>query len=373
MRNPLKRLARPDQPKRLLRERLAGAKTKLVAVREKYGRTLRVHRALNAPLPIPAPAVDRAALVNYATFLWHEHRAVCGELYPHLGHRAGQFVRSMNEAWGFFHDGNNSTSPRKGMPPASTRAVQVLDLAGVDWRKDLARITLPTEDSTYIDSGERPSLPFGWPAADAVLTEALDDLRRLDAGQEAMHSGNPHRNGDTVPGYDALEDARDNALDLMAKTRAESLTGLQAKAAAILTKSVSDEGVHVEGIAASLARDLIGAHQSALDQNRPDPIFAVIDEAKRLFIDWTETGKLPLHTGSIDPRPENVAAQEAFHDYVDDVLLETVPTTAAGSKALARYAVEFIRAEKFTFDETSEKGDENVRLLDLIARSPLRA
>lgn len=191
MRNPLKRLAHHDQPKRPLRERLAGAKTKLVAVREKYGRTLRVHRALNAPLPLPAPAVDRAALVNYATFLWHEHRAVCGELYPHMGHRAGQFVRSMNEAWGFFHDGNNSTSPRKGMPPASTRAVPVLDLAGVDWRKDLARITLPTEDSTYCDNGERPALPFGWPAADAVLTEALDDLRRLDAGQEAMNWGDP--------------------------------------------------------------------------------------------------------------------------------------------------------------------------------------
>ncbi|GJE57350.1 hypothetical protein [Methylobacterium thuringiense] len=249
MHNPLQRLARPDQPKRLLRERLAGAKGKLVAVREKYGRTLRVHRALNAPLPLPAPAIDRAALVNYATFLALERDRVCAELYPHMGAKGAQFVLSMNEAWSFFHEGDNSLSDRKGLPPASSRALKVLDLVGIDWRKDATETDRARyDDADRADIGERPAVPFGFPALDAGLMEALDDLTRLDAAIEAMHSGNPNRDGDTVPGYEGLEWARNEALDHFVTIRARGLDGLQAKARAILTKSVQDAGDHVEQI-----------------------------------------------------------------------------------------------------------------------------
>ena len=79
MRNPFKRQPRPaDKP--TLRERMA-------ATREKFGRTLRVHRALNDPTTTTEPAPNRAALVNYATFLAWERNRVCAELYPHLGAR----------------------------------------------------------------------------------------------------------------------------------------------------------------------------------------------------------------------------------------------------------------------------------------------
>ena len=99
-----------------------------------------------------------------------------------------------------------------------------------------------------------------------------------------------------------------------------------------------------------------------------DPIFAAILEARRLTDARTHAANLPQPAGSIDPLPEQKAAMEAFFAHVDGVLLTTVPTTAAGCAALARYAVEFLADEGFVLDE---QGSEHVRILELIARSPL--
>lgn len=361
MRNPLKRLARPDQAKRPLRERLAGAKTKLVAVREKYGRTLRVHRALNAPLPIPAPAVDRVALVNYATFLALERDRVCAELYPHMGVKGSRFVLSMNEAWIFFRDGDNSAVDRVDVPPASTRALKVLDLVGIDWRKDATENGRKFfDEGGRADTGERPAVPYGFPTLDAELTEALDDLTRLDAAIEAMHSGNTRRTGDLLPGFEGLERGRNEALDRLVRVRAKGLPGLQAKAHAILTDSVTD---HLEDIASSLARDLIGARPSTLDQHRPDPIVAAIAEVKRLEA-LAEAHEAGLPAG-VDVSPE---FGSAVWDYVNGTLLKTVPTTAQGCKALAAFVPAFLNRWGAALDE-----DKAAALFALIACSPLRA
>lgn len=76
------------------------------------------------------------------------------------------------------------------------------------------------------DYSERPALPYGLPAPNAALLEALDDLIRLNAAQAAIHkSGLAERDGDRVPGYSDLEDARDVTLDRLARERTESLTG----------------------------------------------------------------------------------------------------------------------------------------------------
>ncbi|KQQ39138.1 hypothetical protein ASF58_22870 [Methylobacterium sp. Leaf125] len=78
---------------------------------------------------------------------------------------------------------------------------------------------------------------------------------------------------------------------------------------------------------------------------------------------------MPQPAGSIDPLPEQEAATTAFWTHVDGVLLKTVPTTAAGCAALARFAVEFLADEGWVLDE--HEGNEHTRILDLIARSPM--
>lgn len=111
---------------------------------------------------------------------------------------------------------------------------------------------------------------------------------------------------------------------------------------------------------------------SVLTKPRPayaaDPIFAAINMTRELTGARRRAANLPQPVGSIAPLPEQEAACNAFNTHVDDVLLKTVPTTAAGCTALARYAVEFLEAEGFVLDE---QGSEHVRILDLIARSPM--
>jgi len=100
-----------------------------------------------------------------------------------------------------------------------------------------------------------------------------------------------------------------------------------------------------------------------------DPILAAIAETRRLTQVRAVAAALPQSEGSIDPLPEQEALCDAFFAHVDGVLLKTVPTTAAGCVALARYAVEFLADEKWVLDE--HDGNEHVRILDLIARSPM--
>jgi hypothetical protein len=101
-----------------------------------------------------------------------------------------------------------------------------------------------------------------------------------------------------------------------------------------------------------------------------DPILAAIAETRRLMVARVRAGDLPQPAGSIDPLPEQEAAAGAFNTHVDDVLLKTVPTTAAGCVALARYAVDFLGEEGFALDE-DQANEQHVRILDLIARSPM--
>ena len=133
MRNPLKRLGRRDHVKVPLRERLAAAKGKLAGAKDRAGRAIAVSRILlKAPAPPPAP-VDRLALINYATWLYHERRLACLELYPHAGIKADGMVHADVHADEFHF-------PRRGdwktVPQPSTRAVEMLDRLGIDWRAD---------------------------------------------------------------------------------------------------------------------------------------------------------------------------------------------------------------------------------------------
>ena len=101
-----------------------------------------------------------------------------------------------------------------------------------------------------------------------------------------------------------------------------------------------------------------------------DPILAAIAETRRLHMERTRALNVDLPEGQLNPSPEQDAATNAFFAHVDGVLLRTVPTTATGCAALARYANEFFEDEGFSLDE-NPNNDQHVRILDLIARSPL--
>lgn len=119
----------------------------------------------------------------------------------------------------------------------------------------------------------------------------------------------------------------------------------------------------------SAARVLALKPRAVAASTEADPVFAVIEENRRLFDAWTEATKLP--PVGIDPAPETDAAQDAFHAHCDAVLVQTVPQTAAGCAALARYVHDFAVREGFTLDNQNEDATDHLRILDLIGRSPL--
>ncbi len=102
-----------------------------------------------------------------------------------------------------------------------------------------------------------------------------------------------------------------------------------------------------------------------------DPILAAIARTRELHRTRTNALAVDLPAGTIDPTPEQNAATNAFFAHVDDVLLKTVPTTAVGCATLAGFTVEFLEAEGYSLDE-DHANEQHVRILDLIARSPLR-
>lgn len=147
--------------------------------------------------------------------------------------------------------------------------------------------------------------------------------------------------------------------------RAESLVGLQVKAKALLTRSVSDMGgQQAKDIANSLARDLLGASNRTIEP-QSDPIFAVIEECRRLEaahdVIHAVCSTRPKSDPSWQGQPE---AHAAYWSQWRDVVLETVPRTAEGCRALTAYAGEWF-AEQGSSEEDAEA------ILALIARSPL--
>lgn len=323
MRNPLRNLVarQTDQP--TLRERFK-------ATREKYARTLRAHRALNAPEPEALPAGDRAALVNYATFLAWERNRVCAELYPHLGTRAASFVLGMNAAHRFFHPDDDHRARHK-VPPASTRAAKVLDLVGIDWRSDLPGDGIERamgSSGPYIDNGERPAVPHGWPDLDAALVTAAGDLVKIEAAINLLLNGES-RDADQVPGYSALEDERSEVLDTLVMEKARTLRGLQAKARTLSSREAAIDASWAADLGLSLARDIISADNRAVEP-RPDPIFALIETARRLEAKWSRLFAISANKPDDHPDSDETAeAHDAMWEHVRGVLLKTVPQTAA--------------------------------------------
>ena len=331
LRTSLQRLTRRDPDAPSLRERLASATASLAETKVRAGTAAKVAGVLmKPPEPEPEP-VDRVALVNYATWLHFERTRVCNELYPHMGGKAECFVLTLNAAERFFYpDGISDyrSDAWKRVPPPSTRALQILDLVGVDWRQDLNDDTRRFfDEGGRADTGARSEMPRGWPVPDAALLNAVADLQRLDAMLAAIPSPADH-DLDELPEWRALDAARDTAIETLTRTRAKTMPGLQAKAQALLRTSCQHFADPFEAISEGLARDLIGGGQSMIEP-KPDPIHARIEAVRGCIRDCEAAQSLPQPPGRIDPLPEQTAASAALHASLD-VLVATVPTTARG-------------------------------------------
>ncbi|SFN00424.1 hypothetical protein [Methylobacterium pseudosasicola] len=92
--------------------------------------------------------------------------------------------------------------------------------------------------------------------ADAALTVAAADLQRVEATIAAIPTA-PGQDLDDVLGYGILDAAADRAADVLTNTPADSLIGLQAKAAAILSDRFSVPSPEALEMAHSLARDVL--------------------------------------------------------------------------------------------------------------------
>lgn len=106
-----------------------------------------------------------------------------------------------------------------------------------------------------------------------------------------------------------------------------------------------------------------------------DPIFAAIQKAHALHAvqqaAYAVCGDLPDAAPEWGPERE---AYRAWFDHIDNVLMRTVPTTAAGCVALARFAVDFCAEEEVPLSQNREAGDtDNIVPLRLIAQSPALA
>lgn len=360
MRNPLARLVQRAPAKQTLRERLAATKARAKQV-------LAVNRTLMTP-PKAAPAApNRTALTCYSTWLAIERRRVQTELYPHMGRKDLGFIMSLNAGW-LWHRGSMDGLDLVERPPATERAIRILDMLGVAWRDDEAAGRLSAVESADMgDSGERPPVPRDWPAPDAELVAAVGDLKRLEAAIKAVLPDD-YDDANDVPGYTALREAQAEALTTLRRVKSETLEGLRAKARVLLSDHAEEDPETFSVIACSLARDLLREPAPGL-LSPPDPIFAAIEESRRLMAEWDgHVGK--DDPGSLDPVPEFTAASEAFHEHANAVLLVTLPRTAAGCQALAAYARDFQEREGWVLDSDGDS-NEHLRVLDLIARSPL--
>ena len=362
MRNPLNLAFLKHDAGPSLRDRLTATSARLRATKERAAVALKVGREAIRP-PEPETA-DRIALVNYATWLWHERKRVCAELYPHRGSKFDAFVMGLNAAEDWHYDGRDRSGGWVEKPPARDRAIQILDLMGVDWRADLTESGIAHLDpQRRIDRDEAPNVPVGWPDTTTVLRTAVVDLRRIDGAMDALLSHLPAgRRVETLPGYADLVQARDRVIATITGTKAEDLTGLQAKAQALLADSIEADPDAGQDIAHSLAKDLGQGRQSTLFP-QPDPALPVIEEGRRLLQATREAFHLP--DVGLDPHPDRDAAQDAVWAHFRGPVSTVVPTTARGCSTLARYVTEF---QKF---QGVDLGDEMRVILDNIARSPL--
>ncbi|KQT17718.1 hypothetical protein ASG40_16995 [Methylobacterium sp. Leaf399] len=123
-----------------------------------------VTRLLAAPEGAPATPPDRRALVAYSSWLAMERRYLCRELYPHLGHRASEFIVGMNAGFDFH---------RSATSDPSSRAVAMLAAIGCDWTKD-----------GYLglgDSGDPVPQEKAFPHPDARLIDLEQDFLAASA------------------------------------------------------------------------------------------------------------------------------------------------------------------------------------------------
>jgi hypothetical protein len=207
--------------------------------------------AVSVSSPTLTEPPDRHVLESYGAWLHMERRLLCRELYPHMCKDAERFIFADNAGFDWHFCGRGDLEWDQG-PQPSSRAVAVLDLAGVDWRR-----RQPNHPDLYaVDNGDRPPLPANWPQVDGELRQAFDDIVEMDAAIATLHKQHGD-DADSRDDYLECQDMRDDAIATLIDVRASSTAGIMAKASALQLKVLFEDYERHQEIALSLADDLI--------------------------------------------------------------------------------------------------------------------
>jgi hypothetical protein len=197
-----------------------------------------------AAAPVERP--DRRALEAYAAWLHFERRMLCQELWPEMGSASRWVVFAENAGFHWHADSD-------GKPQPSARAGAVLDLVGVDWRRDEVK--------------PEPA-PAKWRDLDSGLQQALADLVAADAALADLIKafGNDLENDvDDRDDYREVEARRNEAIASLIECPARCIEGLQAKASALRLKAMIEDYAQHQQIAVSLADDLVRLGPAAME------------------------------------------------------------------------------------------------------------
>jgi hypothetical protein len=217
-----------------------------------------------------------------------------------------------------------------------------------------ARVIRRPEPAVSVDRTKfvqtTPSLDRSAPllGPDAVLISDTRDLAAVEAAQEAVLANGDYADAYDAPAWVQLEGWREAIFSRIVATRAQTLSGLRAKAGLFSLECVSHHQQAHEQLALSLATDLNGMGPQAAAE--ADPVFAAIEHNREGMC--LRQVAMEATAAANDRNPDLVRAREEAGDESWrrwNALLEVRPTTAAGAQALARHALEWME----------EQGDDN--------------
>ncbi|WP_407530146.1 hypothetical protein [Methylobacterium oryzisoli] len=200
-----------------------------------------------------------------------------------------------------------------------------------------------------------PSLDRSVPllGPDAALICETRDLAAIEAAQEALLANGDYADAYDAPAWVQLEGWRETIFSRINATRAQTLSGLRAKAGLFSLECVSHHQQAHEQLALSLAADLNGMGPQAAAEL--DPIFAAIEHnCEGMYL---RQAAMEATAASSDRNPDLVRAREEAGDESWrrwNALLEVRPTTAAGARALARHVLEWMEEQGEDGPETAD-------------------
>src|SRR5665647_3133106 len=138
------------------------------------------------------------------------------------------------------------------MPAVQSRRRFLSQAAGVAAGGTVLALAIPAAPA----AASAPAALARWPEVDGALMHASCDLTVMDLALAGLYSKYGD-DADSREDYLAIEQQRDEYIEILSTVRAESCHGIWAKAAALRSKTTMEDYESALAIAASLADDIM--------------------------------------------------------------------------------------------------------------------